>query len=206
MGIPKSAALIRVDPAVATAFGCIVLLLALGSLYSTSFLSPDYLLQQLKVASFLGVIATGMMIVILLGQIDLSVPWVVAVGGMMSTAATAWGPTGEILSIPLGVACGICLGLVNGFGVAYMRIPSMIVTLAVNAVAQGLMVVHTGGFSPQDASSEAMRYIATGNTLFGIPNALIVWGVIGGAAVFLFAPTTFRPAIYCLGHPQPPPP
>ena len=33
----------------------------------------------------------------------------------------------------------------------------MIVTLAVNAVAQGLMVVHTGGFSPQDASSPAMR-------------------------------------------------
>ena len=52
-----------------------------GSLYSPSFLSPEYLLQQLKVASFLGVIATGMMLVILLGQIDLSVPWVVAVGG-----------------------------------------------------------------------------------------------------------------------------
>ena len=48
----------------------------LGSLYSRSFLSPEYLLQQLKVASFLGVIATGMMLVILLGQIDLSVPWV----------------------------------------------------------------------------------------------------------------------------------
>ena len=77
----------KVDPAVATAFGCIILLLLLGSLYSSSFLSPQYLLQQLKVASFLGVIATGMMLVILLGQIDLSVPWVVAVGGMMSTAA-----------------------------------------------------------------------------------------------------------------------
>ena len=61
-----------IDPAVAIAFGCIVALLLLGSLYSRSFLSPEYLLQQLKVASFLGVIATGMMIVILLGQIDLS--------------------------------------------------------------------------------------------------------------------------------------
>ena len=49
-------------------------MLLLGSLYSRSFLSPEYLLQQLKVASFLGVIATGTMIVILLGQIDLSVP------------------------------------------------------------------------------------------------------------------------------------
>src|SRR3954451_10158298 len=130
----------RVDPQVVMAFGCILALLLLGSFYSTSFLSPEYLLQQLKVASFLGVIATGTMIVILLGQIDLSVPWVVAVGGMMSTAATGWGPAGEILAIPFGVACGIGLGLMSGVGVAYMRIPSMIVTLAVNAVAQGLMV------------------------------------------------------------------
>jgi hypothetical protein len=77
----------RVDPAVITAYACIVLLLLLGDLYNSSFLSPEYLLQQLKVASFLGVIATGMMIVILLGQIDLSVSWVVAVGGMMSAAS-----------------------------------------------------------------------------------------------------------------------
>jgi ribose transport system permease protein len=190
----------KVDPAVATAFGCIVLLLFLGSLYSSSFLSPEYLLQQLKVASFLGVIATGMMLVILLGQIDLSVPWVVAVGGMMSTAATGWGPTGEALSIPFGIACGIGLGFANGFGVAYLRLPSMIVTLAVNAVAQGLMVVHTGGFSPQDSSSAAMRLIATGHTLFGIPNALIVWALVGGATVFLLSRTTFGRAVYGIGN------
>lgn len=134
----------HIDPAIATAFACIVALLLVGSIYSSSFLSPEYLLQQLKVGAFLGVIATGMMFVILIGQIDLSVPWVVAVGGMMATAATAWDPAGEFLAIPIGVICGVALGLVNGFGVAYMRIPSMIVTLAVNAVAQGLMVVHTG--------------------------------------------------------------
>ena len=61
----------RVDPTIAWPFGCIALVLLVGSLYSSSFLSPEYLLQQLKIASFLGVIATGMMIVILLGQIDL---------------------------------------------------------------------------------------------------------------------------------------
>jgi ribose transport system permease protein len=190
----------KVDPAVATAFGCIILLLFLGSLYSSSFMSPEYLLQQLKVASFLGVIATGMMLVILLGQIDLSVPWVVAVGGMMSTAATGWGPTGEALAIPFGIACGVALGFANGFGVAYLRLPSMIVTLAVNAVAQGLMVVHTGGFSPQDSSSAAMRLIATGHTLFGMPNALIVWALVGGATVFLLSRTTFGRAIYGIGN------
>src|SRR5690242_16344683 len=128
----------RFDPAIVWAFGCILAVLLVGSVYSSSFLSPEYLLQQLKVASFLGVIATGAMIVILLGQIDLSVPWVVAVGGMMATAATGWGPLGEALAIPVGIGCGVALGLVSGAGVAFLRIPSMVVTLAVNAVAQGL--------------------------------------------------------------------
>ena len=120
----------RIAPATAWAFGGMVLVLLIGSLYSISFLSPEYLLQQLKVASFLGVIATGMMIVILLGLIDLSVPWVVAVGGMMATAATGWGPLGEALAIPGGIGCGIALGLVSGAGVAFLRIPSMGVTRA----------------------------------------------------------------------------
>src|SRR6202020_1225087 len=137
------------------------------------------------------VIATGTMIVILLGQIDLSIPWVVAVGGMMSTAATGWGPVGHVIAIPFGIACGVALGLVNGFGVAYLRIPSMIITLAVNAVAQGLMVVHTGGFSPQDSSSPAMRTLATGELFFRLPNALILWAVVGAGAVFLLHLSAF---------------
>jgi ribose transport system permease protein len=190
----------RIDPPVAIAFACIILMLFLGSLYSRSFLSPEYLLQQLKVASFLGVIATGTMIVILLGQIDLSIPWVVAVGGMMSTAATGWGPVGHVIAIPFGIACGVALGLLNGFGVAYLRIPSMIITLAVNAVAQGLMVVHTGGFSPQDSSSPAMRTLATGELFFGLPNALIVWAVVGAGAIFLLNRTTFGRAVYGIGN------
>jgi ribose transport system permease protein len=193
-------ALARIDPAVATAFAMIVLILVVGSLYSPNFLSPEYLLQQLKVASFLGVIATGMFIVILLGQIDLSAPWVVAMGGMMSAAMTAYGPAGQVLAIPFGVACGVAMGLVNGVGVAYLRIPSMIITLATNAVAQGLMVVHTGGFSPQDSASPAMRFIATGETVFGLPNALIVWALVGAAAVFLLNRTTYGRYVYAIGN------
>jgi ribose transport system permease protein len=190
----------RADPAVATAFACIILLLIFGSLYSTSFLSPEYLLQQLKVASFLGVIASGMMLVILLGQIDLSVPWVVAVGAMMACAAAAHGTAGMVLAIPFGIACGVLIGLVNGIGVAYLRIPSMIITLATNAVAQGLMVVHTGGFSPQDSASAAMRWLATGFLLPGVPNAVVVWAVVGAAMVFVLTRTTFGRAVYAIGN------
>lgn len=189
-----------IDPAVATAFGCIILLLLAGSIYSPNFLSPDYLLQQLKVASFLGVIATGMMAVILLGQIDLSVPWVVTTGAMMACAATAYGTTGSVLAIPFGIFCGAAIGLVNGIAVAYLRIPSMIITLATNAVAQGLMVVYTGGFSPQDSATPAMRFLATGYTVPGLPNGVLVWLCVGLAAVFMLTRTTFGRSLYAIGN------
>jgi ribose transport system permease protein len=190
----------RLDPAVAASFGCTLLLLLLGSLYSRSFLSPEYLLQQLKVASFLGVIATGMMLVILLGQIDLSVPWVMTTGAMMACAAAAHGTTGAMIAIPCGILCGAAIGLVNGIAVAYLRIPSMIITLATNAVAQGLMVAYTGGFAPQDAASKAMRYLATGNAVPGLPNAVLVWVAIGGGAIWMLSRTIFGRAIYAIGN------
>ncbi|WP_192243346.1 ABC transporter permease [Mesorhizobium silamurunense] len=190
----------RADPAVVTAFACILLLLLVGSLYSRSFLSPEYLLQQLKVASFLGVIATGMMLVVLLGQIDLSVPWAVATGAMMACAAAAYGSVGVAVAIPFGILCGVAIGIVNGIGVAYLRIPSMIITLATNAVAQGLMVVYTGGFSPQDSATAAMRYLATGFTIPGVPNAVIIWALIGAAMVFALTRTSFGRAVYGIGN------
>ncbi len=200
LDLPLLRLLRRFDLAVTMAFGCILLLLFVGGMYSSNFLSPEYLLQQLKVASFLGVIATGMMLVVLLGQIDLSVPWVVTVGAMMSCAVAGNGTAGAILAIPFGIFCGVVIGLLNGFGVAYLRIPSMIVTLATNAVAQGLMVVYTGGFSPQDSASPAMRYLATGFAIPGVPNSVICWAIVATVAVFLLTRTTFGRAIYGIGN------
>jgi ribose transport system permease protein len=190
----------KLDLPVIIAFGCICVLLVVGSLYSANFLSPEYLLQQLKVGAFLGIIATGMMLVILLGQIDLSVPWTITVGAMMASAAAAYGPMGEVFAIPFGVFCGVLLGLVNGIGVAYLRIPSMIITLAVNAVAQGLMVAYSGGSSPRDSASLAMRFLATGDPILGIPNAVLVWAITGLLAVFLLRRTTFGRSVYAIGN------
>jgi ribose transport system permease protein len=190
----------RVDPAVATAFGCIILLLVIGSLYSSNFLSPDYLLQQLKVAAFLGVVAAGMMLVILLGHIDLSVPWVMTMGAMMACAAAGFGSMGHVLAIPVGIFCGALFGLINGFGVAYLRIPSMIITLATNVVAQGLMVLYTGGFSPQDSATPAMRWLATGAIIPGVPNAILVWAAVSAIMVFLYGRTSYGRSVYGIGN------
>lgn len=190
----------QIDMPVLMAFLCIVLLLLLGSLYSPNFLSPQYLLQQLKVGAFLGIIATGMMFVILIGQIDLSVPWTVAVGGMMASLCAAYGVAGEVFAIPFGILCGVALGLVNGLVVAYLRVPSMIITLAVNSVAQGLMIFMSGGFAPQDSASPAMRFLAAGTLVPYVPNAVLVWAATGLVAMFVLGRTTFGRAIYGIGN------
>ena len=180
---------------------CTVALLLVGSLYSRNFLSSDYLLLQLQTASFLGVVATGAMLVILLGGIDLSVPWLVTTGGIMSTAAAGWwGEAGGALAIPFGILCGALFGLANGIGVAYLRVPSMIFTLGINAVAQGLIVLQTGGYAPQDRATPAMHALATGRTFAGLPNALLVWIVVGGATLFMLRRTTLGRSIYAIGN------
>jgi len=189
-----------IDPIALVVFGCTIVLLLIGSLYSSNFLSADYLLQQLMVASFLGIIASGAMVVILLGHIDLSIPWVVTVGGMMSTAISGWGHEGALVAIPFGVLCGVAFGVVNGLGVAYLRIPSMIFTLGTNAVAQGLMVLHTGGFAPQDHATEAMHFLATQRSLFGVPNAFLVWAVVGAGLVFTLNHTTLGRYVCAIGN------
>jgi ribose transport system permease protein len=177
----------------------VILILCAGTAYTlatqgtATLLQPQYLLQQLQVGSFLGIVAAGMMIVILLGHIDLSVPWTVAAGAMMATAV------GGPWAIPIGLAVGLLVGLVNGLGVAYLRVPSMIFTLGVNAVMRGLMVAHTGGFAPQTAATPLMQYLAVGR-IASVPVALVVWLAISGLVVVLLTRTTFGRAVYAIGN------
>lgn len=196
----------RFDKATVIAFACSILLLFGGALIKPDFLSYNYIVQQLQTASFLGIIATGTMLVILMGHIDLSVPWTLTMGAMMATGAQGIlgglvGPDIALeLSIPFGILCGMAVGLVNGFGVAYLRAPSMIFTLGVNAVAQGLMVYHTGGFAPQDKASPIMHELAVGRLIPGVPNPLLIWILVGAITVFMLTRTTLGRRIYAIGN------
>jgi ribose transport system permease protein len=177
----------------------VLVILALGTGYTltvqgnASFLSPTYLLQQLQVGSFLGIVAAGMMLVILMGHIDLSVPWTLAAAAMMATAV------GGPLAIPTGLAVGLLVGLVNGLGVAYLRVPSMIFTLGVNAVMRGLMVMNTGGFAPQTQATDLMEYLAVGRVL-GLPMSLLVWAALSVLIVLLLQRTPLGRYIYAIGN------
>src|SRR5258708_2337828 len=136
------------------ASACILVILAIGAAINPKFVSPNYLLLQLEVASFLGIVAGGAMFVILLGHIDLSIPWTITLGGMMSTAVAHTPETAGLLTLPVGLGCGVLVGLINGVGIAWLRVPSMIFSFGINAFLQGLVVLYTGGSPPASHASK----------------------------------------------------
>jgi len=176
----------------------ILVILLAGTAYTLSttgnapLLSPNYLLQQLQTGSFLGICAAGMMMVILLGHIDLSVPWTLTAAAMTATAV------GGTMALPTALAVGLAIGLLNGFGVAYLRIPSMIFTLGVDTVLRGLMVAQTGGFAPQDSATPLMLFLAK-DRIFGIPVAIFVWAAVSVVIALVLTRTGFGRSIYATG-------
>jgi len=200
MTAPRSLRLGRDDKPVVFAAGFVLLILLVGTGYtlytqgSAPLLQPQYLLQQLQVGSFLGIVAAGLMVVILLGHIDLSVPWTLTAAAMMATAV------GGPWAIPAGIGVGLLVGIVNGLGVAYLRVPSMIFTLGMNAVMRGLMVAHTGGFAPQTAATDVMQYLAVARIGGVIPMALLVWLAVSVVIVAILTRTTLGRSIYAIGN------
>ena len=198
MKLPQSLNLRPEDRPIVIAGAFVVAILIVGTAYTMSttgtapLLSPGYLMQQLQIGSFFGICAAGMMVVILLGHIDLSIPWTLTSAAMLATAV------GGPMALPVALAVGLAVGLFNGFGVAFMRIPSMIFTLGVDTVLKGLMVAQTGGFAPQDAATPLMLTLAK-ERLLGIPIAIFVWAGVSVLVVVLLRRTTFGRAIYATG-------
>jgi ribose transport system permease protein len=176
----------------------VVAILLAGTAYTLSttgtapLLSPNYLLLQLQTGSFLGICAAGMMMVILLGHIDLSIPWTLTAAAMTATAV------GGELALPTALAVGLAVGLLNGLGVAYLRIPSMIFTLGVDTVLRGLMVAQTGGFAPQDSATPAMLFLAK-ERILGIPVAIFVWAGVSVLVAVTLTRTAFGRSVYATG-------
>lgn len=192
----------RIDrPLLITGLLILVLIFA-GSAVFPQILTAKYLLQQLQIASYFGILASGAMMVILLGHIDLSIPWTMSVAAIISTAFA--GLTGDssmaIWSVPAALLFGCIVGFVNGAGVAFMRVPSMIWTLAVNAVLLGVQVFYTGGFNPQGIASSFMRDIAVGRAIGQIPNALYVWIIVSLVMLFILTRSPLGRYIYAIGN------
>jgi ribose transport system permease protein len=182
------------NPALVSLIGTVFVMVVGGIIFPQVF-SLNYLMQQLQLASFLGIAATGAMLVILIGGIDLSLPWVLTAAAIISSALSG---RGVLVSIGAGLLVGLVAGLVNGLGAAILRIPSIIWSLAVNFIFLGICVFITGGFMPQGHPTAIVKTIGIGRTL-GVPNIVLFWCVLSVYIILTLTLTKFGRFIYAVG-------
>jgi rhamnose transport system permease protein len=181
----------------------ILVVVAVAIFIINSFASPYFLdAQNLSLATFnfteKATIAFAMALLIVAGEIDLSVASIIAIASTaMGAAATAGAPTPVLVVIGLGV--GIIAGAFNGFIVTRFRIPSIVVTIGTMSLFRGIAYVVLG--------DQVYRKYPPGFSWFG--QGYVFWVVSFEFVLFLMLAvifgivlhmTVFGRRIYAIGN------
>ncbi len=189
----------------------LIVVLVVFSLTVPNFFQVGIFANILEQSTFVGVMAIGLAIVIIAGELDLSVESIAALSAMVTGMLFATHGIGmgitftpEWLILPisllLAMAVGVAIGLLNGFFVVKLGISAFIVTLASFIWVRGLVVAISGGRSAQNLAP-SIRFIGT-ESLFGMP--LLAWIAIAFFVVFslIMAKTPFGRYVTLVGGNQ----
>lgn len=176
----------------------VVILLTLMILSPNAFARPANLINILKQASINGILATGMMYVIISGGIDLSVGSTVALSGVIAATFAHPGEYPLIVPVILSIAIGAVVGLINGVGVAYGSIPPFIVTLGMMTIVRGAALIAANG-QPVFGVTDQFENIAGGFVFDTIPNLVIYFIVVTLVLAFVLTKTVFGRRVYAIG-------
>ncbi|MBO0779224.1 MAG: ABC transporter permease [Ktedonobacteraceae bacterium] len=184
------------------AYAAIVILFVIGGIYRPAFVYPSNIGQLLLLASFVGIVAAGQMFVILIGGIDLSVPWVLNAMAVLLTTTSLGLDSRAWWVVLLVLLIGIAIGITNGLGIVLFDIPPVVMTLGMNGVMQGLVLGLTGGFTCSACNSVAPPVVQAPITgqILGIPAGLLVWLIIAVLVGIVLGFTTLGRRIYALGN------
>lgn len=176
---------VGVDPRFLGMVGALVVIWILFNIATGgTFLSARNLWNLAVQTSVVGIIATGMVFVIVMRQIDLSVGSLLGFAGMvMAVLQVSVFPLGAewawLATLLLGLLVGALAGLFQGWWIAYQAVPSFIVTLAGLLIFRGGAWLLTQGrtVAPLDPTFQIL-----GGGLNGAIGATWSW-IVGGAAI-----------------------
>ena len=174
-----------------------IALLFLTSFFSPGFLAGSHLRTISVLAAFIGIVSLGQTFVIIGGGIDLSVPWVLNCAAILLTLVAKGQNQPLVHAIPMILLAGALVGAVNGVGIGLFGVPPIIMTLAVNVILQGGILVYTGGTPPATAPT-LIQFLAVGR-LGPIPVVVIIWAVLALGASLLLSKTAFGRQLYAVG-------
>jgi ribose transport system permease protein len=185
---------------IAFAWGLMLLAFVVVSLFEPGFRSNANIRSIIDQSMILGLVGLGQTLVIICRGIDLSVPAMMAVAGVI--LARNGQSAGDVINaLIIVVPVAIALGLVNGMSVAYLRAPSIVVTLATNTLVLGALLVATSGAGSQTGGEPAkvFRTLATG-TLGPLSVSGILWLGIALVAIVVLTATRFGRHVYAIGN------
>lgn len=176
----------------------LITLLSVGAV-NPAFLAAGNLRDILVAAAPAVIVGCGLTFVVLMGEIDISMGAsmgvLATVMGQLTSPAHAHLPVAEGIAITL--ALGAAIGLTNGLLVAYGRMPSIIVTLGMMTILQGVNVILMNGHWITDMPS-GLRWFGLGRVI-GIPVSLWITGLIVVASIVLARDTPLGRRIYASG-------
>lgn len=168
-----------------------------------TFLFRVYNIQSIAIAaSQILLLALGLTLVVVAGHIDLSIGFTTGLSAVvMALVIKAMGPdTGwgvVLLAIAVGLFAAVVVGLVNGWLVAILDVPSFIGTLGTYGIARGAALIVAGG-ATVSIRSDAARTIGNGDIL-GFPVPVVLAAVLALACHYILAYTKFGVHTYALG-------
>ncbi len=167
------------------------------SLSSDRFLTVSNLTNIALQTSVVAVATIGMALTMLMAGIDLSVGSVAALSGALTAGLMSRNGLPVSAAIPLGIAAGAFLGMVNGILSVYGKLPPFVATLAMLGIARGLTLVYTEG-RPISGLPESFTNIGSGS-LGPIPMPVVIWLVILLLVFLILRFTRFGLYIYAIG-------
>lgn len=175
----------------------LILLCIAITLVAPHFLSSYNLTVVVRQASFVGLVALGQTLVLLLGGIDLSVGANAALSAVVGSLMLTRLGVAPALVIPITAVFGMMLGLINGSLVARLRLSPFIVTLATWEMFAGANLVITEGY-PVRPLGKDFDLFGQGSVL-GIPVPVLVF--LGSALLltWMLRYTRFGRNIYSIG-------
>lgn len=174
-------------------------LVAIVGILRPNFLQPHVLFQQLSGSAFIGMLALGMVFVVVIRDIDLSVGWMFNFSAVIAAQAMVAGIEPWIAAV-IGVLFGGLLGLVNGVLAVTLRIPVIIVTLGTFSVFRGLSLVvdESRAVVPTDKGSSFFALFDI--KVFGlIPSVAIAFIVLAVLMHLLLHRTRFGYRVQAIG-------
>lgn len=179
-------------------FVAVIIAFALTPSIQATFVSSANISNVLGNQSVLALVALASIVPLIGGQFDLSVGSVVGLTGMLTAGLTSRDHVPVLLAIALGIVVGAVIGLVNGVMVGRFRANSLIVTLAVSYIIQGIVAWYSNEQTIVTGIPVSLLNLGAGSWL-GVPRTFYYLVITAAVIYYVLRQTPFGRHVALIG-------